>query len=268
MEPGPDDGIALAAAHRLVAAAERVTVLAGAGISTESGIADFRGPNGIWTRDPDAEKLSDISCYVADAGVRARAWAGRLRWFGRQLAPNAGHHALVELERQGRLHSLVTQNVDGLHHLAGNSPERVVEIHGTIREVVCLDCGRRGPAEPTLDRVRAGEQDPDCHACGGILKSATVSFGQHLDPADLARSFDAALSCDLLLTVGTSLTVYPIADMVARACSAGAPVVIVNAEPTPYDALAAAVVRGALGDVLPSLVQTYMAPDQERFGNT
>lgn len=260
--PEPDD--TLAAAHRLVASAERITVLAGAGVSTDSGIADFRGPDGVWTRDPEAEKLSDISYYVSDPEIRRRAWAGRVRWFGRQLQPNPGHLALAELEHQGRLVSLVTQNVDGLHVAAGNSPERVVEVHGTIREVVCLDCGERSPSGPTLDRVRAGEDDPGCLACGGILKSATVSFGQNLDPYDLSRAFASAGECDLLLAVGTSLRVYPIADMVDHARWAEAAVVIVNAEPTPLDDVADAVVRGSLSDVLPVLV----SPEGPGLGNT
>lgn len=242
------------AAHRLLAAAERITVLAGAGISTDSGIADFRGPNGVWTRDPEAEKLSNIGYYVSDPDIRRRAWAGRVRWFGRELEPNPGHHALVELERQGRLVALVTQNVDGLHLVAGNSRELVVEVHGTIREVVCLDCGERSPAGPTLDRVRAGEGDPDCLGCGGVLKSATVSFGQHLDPDDLERAMRAAVDCDVLLAVGSSLSVYPIADMVWQAKAAGGRVVIVNAEPTDADEVADAVVRGSLSDLLPTLV--------------
>lgn len=248
------DDATLVAAHRLVASAQRITVLAGAGISTDSGIADFRGPDGVWTRDPEAEKLSNISYYVADPEIRRRAWAGRVRWFGRRLEPNPGHRALVELEHQGRLHTLVTQNVDGLHGVAGNSAERVVEVHGTVRDVVCLDCGERTPAAPTLDRVRAGEDDPDCLTCGGMLKSATVSFGQHLDPNDLERAMDAAIECDLLLAVGSSLSVYPIADMVSQARLAGAAVVIVNAGPTAQDSSAHVVVRGPLSEVLPVVV--------------
>ena len=251
--PAPDPE-ALSRARALVADAERVVVLAGAGISTDSGIADFRGPNGLWTKDPDAEKTSDISYYVADPAIRAKAWQGRLRWFERRLEPNDGHRALVELERQGRLAALVIQNIDGLHHAAGHDPSLVVEVHGTVRDVVCLDCGDRGPMGPALDRVRAGEVDPDCRACGGMLKSATVSFGQSLDPDDLRRAFEAAAACDLLLAVGSSLGVYPVADLVPTAAGRGARVVIVNGQPTPMDPLADVVVRGSLSHVLPALV--------------
>jgi NAD-dependent deacetylase len=248
------DPAAVAAARRLVAGAAVVTVLTGAGISTDSGIPDFRGPNGLWTRDPKAQRTADIAHYRRDPEVRALAWRGRVAWMDRRPEPNAGHRALVALERAGKLHTLVTQNVDGLHQDAGSDPARVVEIHGTMREVVCLDCGDRGPAGPVLDRVRAGEADPSCTACGGMLKSATISFGQALVPEDLARAEAAAEACDLLLAVGSTLSVYPAAGMVPLARRAGAAVVIVNAEPTEMDALADVVVRGSISEVLPRIV--------------
>jgi NAD-dependent deacetylase len=228
-------------------------VLTGAGISTDSGIPDFRGPNGVWTRDPDAEKYSSIDHYLADPELRVRAWRFRMdnpAWTAR---PNAGHRALVDLERRGVLELLVTQNIDGLHQKAGSDPGRLVEIHGSIRRAKCTNCGWRGAMEPVMDRVRAGEDDPPCEICGGILKSGTVFFGEALDPVDLERAFDAASTCDLLLCVGTSLAVYPIAQMVPLALRAGAPVVIVNAEETPFDA-EAIVVRGSISEVLPRLV--------------
>jgi NAD-dependent deacetylase len=237
-----------------MAAARRVVVLTGAGISTDSGIPDFRGPEGVWTKDPEAERRSTLDAYLGDPEVRRRAWQDRLRsptWYAE---PNAGHRALVVLERQGRLDTLVTQNIDGLHQLAGNDPDKVVEIHGTMREVVCLSCGYRGPAGPALDRVRAGEDDPPCRRCGGILKSATISFGQSLVVEDLLRAEAAARRCDLLLAVGTSLGVYPAAGLVPLAAEHGATVVIANAEPPPYDRIAAAVVRQPLGTALPALV--------------
>ncbi len=234
--------------------ARRITVLTGAGISTESGIRDFRGPNGLWTKDPLAEKTSQIQYYLADPEVRKAAWRGRVETFGRTLEPNDGHRALVALERSGRLDTLLTQNVDGLHHAAGSDPARIVEVHGTVREFVCLDCGDRGPIEVALDRVRAGEEDPACRICGGILKSATISFGQGLITADLQRADQAARQCDLLLALGTTLAVHPIADVVPLAASHGARIVIVNQEPTEMDDLADAVIRGALGEVLPALV--------------
>jgi NAD-dependent deacetylase len=234
--------------------AQYVVVLTGAGISTDSGIPDFRGPKGLWTRNPQAEKMATLQHYVADPTVRKRAWQGRLESFGRQLQPNDGHRALVALERRGKLHTLITQNVDGLHQQAGTSPARVVEIHGTVREVVCLSCGEHAPMEKALARVRAGEEDPACQSCGGILKSATISFGQALVPEDLARAQEAAEGCDLLLAVGTTLSVYPIAGVVPLAKQAGARVVIVNAEGTEMDRLADRVIRGPISSILPRLV--------------
>jgi NAD-dependent deacetylase len=237
-----------------IGSAERIVVLTGAGISTESGIPDFRGPQGVWTRNPGAEKMATLSHYVADPEVRRRAWQSRLESPAFQAKPNAGHHALVALERAGRLHALITQNVDGLHQAAGSSPDRVVEIHGTLHEVVCLDCGERAPMQRALARVRAGEADPACRSCGGILKSATISFGQSLVARDLQRAEAAARSCDLLLAVGSTLSVFPIAGVVPVAKRAGARIVIVNAEPTEMDALADAVLRGPIGEILPVLV--------------
>ncbi len=241
-------------AHRLVATARRVVVLTGAGISTDSGIPDFRGPKGVWTKDPEAERLATLDVYLLDGDVRRRAWRNRVESPTWSAEPNAGHRALVTLERKGKLHTLVTQNIDGLHHLAGNDPAKLIEIHGTMRDVVCMACGDRGPAEPTLDRVRAGEDDPACLECGGILKSATISFGQSLVAEDLLRAEAAAAECDLLLAVGSSLTVYPAAGLVPTADHHGAPVVIVNGEPTPYDELAAAVVREPISQSLPAIV--------------
>lgn len=235
-------------------AAERVVVLTGAGISTDSGIPDFRGPQGVWTKNPGAEKMATLQHYMADRAVRVRAWRSRIETFARPVDPNAGHRALVELERRGQLHTLVTQNVDGLHQLAGTSPERVVEIHGTVREVVCMDCGERAPMARALARVEAGEEDPPCRSCGGILKSATISFGQSLVPEDLERAQRAAADCDLLLAIGSTLAVYPAAGVVPIAKRAGARVVIVNAEPTEMDELADAVLRGSISEILPRLV--------------
>ncbi len=234
--------------------AKRIVVLTGAGISTDSGIPDFRGPQGQWTKDPQAEKMATIQHYVADPEVRKRSWRDRLASPAWHATPNTGHLALVALERRGNLDTLITQNVDGLHQMAGSSPDRVIEIHGTMREVTCLACGMRAPMERALARVRAGEDDPPCRTCGGILKSATISFGQGLVQDDLLRAQRAAERCDLLLTVGTKLSVYPIAGVVPIAREAGARVVIVNAEPTDMDRLADAVLRGHIKDVLPRLV--------------
>jgi NAD-dependent deacetylase len=232
----------------------RVVALTGAGISTESGIPDFRGPQGVWTKNPKAEKLSDIRYYMADPEVRKLAWQQRVVHPAWQAKPNSGHLALVSLEKNGRLHTLVTQNIDGLHQAAGNSPDKVVEVHGTMRQVVCMSCNWRGPMQETLERVRAGEEDPSCRSCGGILKSATISFGQALVPEVIDRAMRAAEEADLLLAIGTSLNVYPVANAVPLAKSAGARVIILNAEPTPMDGMADAVLRGTIGKILPRLV--------------
>jgi len=231
--------------------AARVVVLTGAGISTESGIPDFRGPQGVWTLNPKAEQLSNIHSYMSDPEVRQLSWQARLDHPAWRAEPNAGHRALVALERRGKLHALITQNIDGLHQRAGNSAERVIEVHGTVHEVVCMNCGWRGPMRPVLERVRAGEADPPCTSCGGILKSATISFGQALVPAVIERALRAASVADLLLAVGSTLQVYPIASAVPMAKAAGARVVIVNAQATAFDRLADAVLPAAIGSVLP-----------------
>jgi len=237
-----------------LADARRVCVLTGAGISTDSGIPDYRGPNGVWTRDPDAEKLVTLSYYLADPDIRRRAWLMRRDMGHLDVRPNAGHHALADLERQGRLLALITQNVDGLHQAAGSSPDRVLEVHGTVHEVECLTCHDRTTMRSALDRVDAGEHDPACLVCGGILKSATVSFGQELDERVLAAAAEAAADCDGFLAVGTSLQVWPVAGLTEIAAAHGARVVIVNAEPTPFDDVADLVVREPIGTALPRLV--------------
>ena len=236
-----------------VCASTRIVALTGAGISTESGIPDFRGPQGVWTKNPKAERLSNIQHYMSDPEVRRLAWQSRLDHPAWHAAPNAGHRALVELERRGTLHALITQNIDGLHQQAGHAPDTVIEVHGTMRDVMCMECGWRGPMGPVLDRVRAGEADPACERCGGILKSATISFGQSLDPAVIDRAMRAAERADLLLAIGTSLQVYPVAGAVPLAKAAGARLVIVNAEPTPFDDIADAVLREPIGEILPLL---------------
>jgi NAD-dependent deacetylase len=234
--------------------AERIVVLTGAGISTESGIPDFRGPNGVWTKNPAAEKTATLQHYLGDPDVRRQAWLNRLDSPIWRADPNPGHEAIARLEGAASLDLLVTQNIDGLHHAAGSSPELVVEIHGNVREAKCTSCGWRGPMEETLDRVRAGEADPHCLECGGILKSATISFGENLVVADLERAQAAAAACDLFLAVGTSLGVYPAARLPEIAVRAGARLVVMNAEETPFDDVAEVVVRDPLGTVLPDLI--------------
>jgi NAD-dependent protein deacetylase/lipoamidase len=237
-----------------VSDAARISVLTGAGISTDSGIPDFRGPNGVWTKNPAAQRMVTIADYLADPAVRTAAWQERLRHPAWSAEPGPGHRALVTLERDGRLRAIATQNIDGLHQAAGNDPALVLELHGTLREAVCLSCGRRTPMREALARVEAGEPDPPCLACGGIQRSATVAFGQSLDPAVLAAAVAAAREADLFLAVGTSLTVQPAANLCAVALDAGARLVIVNAQPTPYDPFADAVLSAPIAEVLPAIV--------------
>jgi NAD-dependent deacetylase len=244
---------ALTRVREWVNAASRVVVLTGAGVSTESGIPDFRGPQGVWTKNPKAEQLSNIHYYMNDPEVRKLAWQSRVEHPAWTATPNAGHLALVELERRGRLHALVTQNIDGLHQRAGSSPERVIEVHGTVHEVVCMRCSWRGPMQDALTRVQAGEDDPPCLECGGILKSATISFGQPLVPEVIERAMQAASESDVFIAAGTTLQVYPVAGLVPVARRAGARVVIVNAEPTALDSLADTIISASTGDVLPRI---------------
>ena len=234
--------------------ADRVVVLTGAGISTDSGIPDFRGPQGVWTRNPKAEKLSNIHYYMADPEVRKASWQARMDHVAWTAKPNPGHLALAALEQRGKLHALITQNIDELHQMAGNSTRKVIEVHGTMRKVVCMSCGMLAPMQKALDRVRAGEADPPCRDCGGILKSATISFGQALVPEVIDHAMQVAGDCDLFLSVGTSLQVYPIAGVVPLARNAGAKIVILNAEPTPYDDIADAVFREPISTILPVLL--------------
>jgi NAD-dependent deacetylase len=262
-DAGPEVDVDDPATLELVAgwleATPRVAVLTGAGISTESGIPDFRGPQGLWTKDPAAEKLATLQHWLSDREVRVRGWRQRMQTAMWSREPNAGHRALVDLERAGHLDVLVTQNVDGLHHAAGSDPSRIVEIHGTVREFACLSCGDRGPIEAVMARVEAGDDDPPCLVCGGILKSATISFGQQLVPHDIERAERAAAACDVLVCAGTSLAVYPVAYMADIALERGARLVICNAEPTSYDRQAAAILRGRLGTVLPALAAKVAA---------
>ncbi len=234
-------------------AARRVVALTGAGISTDSGIQDFRGPQGLWTKDPMAEKMSNIHYYLADAEVRRASWKNRLSSPAWSAKPNPGHLALVELEKREKLHALVTQNIDELHQIAGNSPARVIEVHGTMRKFMCWGCGMRGPMQAVLDRVRAGEDDPRCLDCGGILKSDTISFGQPLVPEVIDRAMQAAAEAELFLAVGTTLQVHPVAGTLDVARADGAKIVIVNAQPTPYDDVADAVLREPISEILPKL---------------
>jgi len=253
------DAQALGRARGLLERARRVVVLSGAGISTESGIPDFRGPNGLFARDPDAEKMATLRHYLADGALRRKAWRTRIDSGLFDREPNAAHRALVELERTGRLSLLVTQNVDGLHQKAGSSPERLVEIHGNFLETVCTRCGARAPMESTLERVRRGDPDPACVACGGVLKASAIYFGEMLVERDLARAEAAARACDLMVAVGSTLGVYPAAGLVELASRQEVPIVIANAGPTELDDLADILLRGPLGLTLPALVRDLRA---------
>ncbi|GGV09480.1 NAD-dependent protein deacetylase 2 [Kitasatospora herbaricolor] len=236
-----------------------IAVLTGAGISTDSGIPDYRGPNGVWQRDPDAQQLVTIGPYLADPDVRRRAWLMRRDAGALAAEPNAGHLALAELERAGLPVRILTQNVDGLHRRSGLPARKVLELHGTAREVQCVRCRTRGPMGEVLDRVAAGEPDPPCAACGGVLKPATVMFGEALDPVVLAQAEAIAKACDLFLAIGSTLQVYPAAGLAQVALDGGARLVVMNAEPTPYDPVADEVIREPIGTALPALVRRLLA---------
>lgn len=238
----------------VVAEAERIVVFTGAGISTDSGIPDFRGPNGVWTKNPKAEKASNITNYLNEPDVREAAWQNRLTTPAWTAQSNSGHQAIVELERQGRLHALVTQNIDGLHQKAGNDPDKVIEVHGTVWFTRCWECDDRRPMDQALERVRGGDPDPSCLECRGILKSDTISFGQALIPEVIDRALRVSDECDLLLAVGSTLSVFPAANCVPRAKAGGASVVIVNGDETAMDRYADHLLVGQIGEILPRLV--------------
>ncbi|WP_328404882.1 SIR2 family NAD-dependent protein deacylase [Nocardia sp. NBC_00403] len=237
----------------------RIGVLTGAGISTDSGIPDFRGPRGVWTKDPIAELLSTFDAYLADPQLRQRSWLARRDNPAWQAEPNAAHTALADLERAGRTVTIITQNIDRLHQRAGSSPHRVIEIHGNMFEVVCVECDFETSMAATLERVAAGEADPPCPECGGVLKAATIMFGQQLDSRTITKAALTAEASDIFLAVGSSLQVEPAASMCALAVDNGADLVIVNAEPTPYDGLATEIIRDPIGTVLPRLVAEILA---------
>ena len=250
----PADPADLTRAADWVGAAERIVVLTGAGISTDSGIPDFRGPQGVWTKNPGAERMSTIQHYLAEPEVRRRAWRTRIDSPAWAALPNAGHRAILELQHRGQLHGIVTQNVDGLHQMAGNDDALVIEVHGTMWFTRCWACQDRRAMAEALDRVCAGEDDPACLLCGGIIKSDTISFGQNLVTEVIDRAVAISESCDLLLAVGSTLSVYPVAGCVPVAKRAGARIVIVNGGPTEMDGLADAVVYGSISTLLPAIV--------------
>ncbi|MGW5655782.1 SIR2 family NAD-dependent protein deacylase [Streptomyces humi] len=236
-----------------------VAVLSGAGVSTDSGIPDYRGPNGLWRKDPGAEKLVTYEYYMGDPEIRRRSWEMRLRTGALRAEPNAAHLAVAELERSGTPVRVITQNVDGLHQLAGMPARKVLELHGSARAVVCTECRARGPMADALARVEAGETDPPCLECGGVLKPATVMFGERLDPVVLGDALAVSKACTVFVAAGSSLQVQPAAGLVGVAADHGARLVIVNAEPTPYDDRADEIVREPIGAALPKLLAELRA---------
>ncbi|CAN5256256.1 NAD-dependent protein deacetylase [soil metagenome] len=243
----------------LVRPCGNVVVFTGAGISTESGIPDYRGPNGAWltNRIPTIDDVRD------DQQSRERHWQERRQRFPemRRKQPNAGHRAIAALERDGRVSAIVTQNIDGLHQKAGSDPDRVLELHGSSHRIRCQSCGREYSAEDIHERLEQGETDPRCPHCGGILRASTVLFGESLPEATLRRAVEASAEADLMLIVGSSLVVKPASQLPVVARKRGARLVIVNREPTPLDELAHAVVRGEAGPVLDELVRQVLGGD-------
>jgi NAD-dependent deacetylase len=236
-------------AAALLGGAERLVVLTGAGISTESGIPDFRSPGGIWSRYDPREHT--FQRFVASAAARRKYWemGKELYPLLRDAQPNTAHRALAALERRGGLRRIVTQNVDGLHHKAGSSRAAVIEIHGTALEVACLDCGDRQDRAPVQARFAAGDTDPRC-TCGGMLKPATISFGQAMPERETAFAMDEAASADAFLVVGSSLVVYPAASVPEVAVRNGVPLVIVNREETHLDPHAEVVIHASAAETL------------------
>ncbi len=234
---------------------DRITFLTGAGISTGAGIPDFRGPEGIWTRDPEAELTSTLSHYLGSASVRQKAWQYRSQSRFWEAAPTKAHTAIADFEQHtGMVRGIITQNVDGLHQMAGSSPELVHEVHGNVRTWRCEDCQATGPMQEMIDRVRSGEIEPRCPGCGGIIRATTILFGEMLDGDVLDAAIDAAEDCEVIIAVGTSLNVTPVASLFPLAIENGAVGYIVNAEPTPFDAWADDVLDGDIEEVLPPLL--------------
>lgn len=246
----------LAAAVSTLLPARRILVFTGAGISTESGIPDFRGPNGLWTRvDPDD---FNIHRYLTNREVRVNGWGMHQRgelWGARStVMPNSGHRAITDLWLAGLVSGCITQNVDGLHQMAGLPDEAVAEVHGNVRKAHCLDCGSTWPTERVLEWVDAGEEDPHCPECGGLVKTTTVMFGELLPDDQVARALGFAEDADAVLAVGTTLSVYPAANFAIDAVRNGAPLVIVNRGPTEHDGSAAVKLDATAGETLSALV--------------
>jgi NAD-dependent deacetylase len=241
-----------AALIELAGPARRIVAFTGAGISTESGIPDYRGPNGVWATG----QIPTIADFRENPETRRAYWEQRRTRYAELAArtPNDGHLALVALEWAGRLTAVVTQNIDGLHQKAGNAPERVIELHGSAHRVKCLSCGRTWPAGVVQARLRAEEPEPRCEVCGGPLRGATILFGEALPAEALARAADVSAACDLMVVVGSSLVVQPAAQLPLLAKRRGARLAIVNRTPTPLDGEADLALAGEAGPVLREVV--------------
>ncbi len=247
-------------AIELLQHARQITVLTGAGISTESGIPDFRSPGSPWLEQPPVSYKD----FISSAEARRAYWQSRRSLSGsvREAKPNAAHRALATLEQIGKLRGLITQNFDGLHQDAGNSPERIVELHGTSREAACTLCCARSSMAELQARIDAGEAEPTCTLCGGYLKSATILFGQRVPEQALARAKEMATTCDLFLVVGSSLKVTPAASMPRLAVAHDIPLIIINLQPTPLDDYADVVMHDYAGAVLPALIEGIGTADR------
>lgn len=253
----------IAAANDLVSSAKSIVILTGAGISTDSGIPDFRGPDGLWTKNPGAEEASHIDVYQSSSAARAANWRMMLMFQGEaEPQPNAGHRAIAALSKTGRLSMVVTQNIDGLHQASGIPDHQIVEVHGGTTQTCCLTCGDKVPMRHVLARVQAGDEDPRCEAsrgmggrdCNGLLKPDVVLFGEQLPFGAIARAGAAVFECDLLIAVGSTLSVHPVAGLVPKAKAAFAKLIIVNRGPTAYDHLADVRLDGSISDLLPPVL--------------
>ena len=242
----------LAQARHWIAASDNIVGFTGAGISTESGIPDFRSPNGVWARN----RMIEFDEFISSRAGRIEYWRQKVEsWPAmRDARPNAGHLAFVELERRSKLRALITQNIDGLHQRAGQSPDLVIELHGTTAEAACLSCGDRISMDAAMLRIERGDPAPECEKCGGLLKPATISFGQAMPEGELRRAVRLSRSCEVFLSVGSSLVVQPAALLPLAAKRAGARLIILNRTPTPLDELADLVLRDEIGRILPVLV--------------
>ena len=247
-------------AAEVLGAAGQILVFSGAGLSTESGIPDFRGPEGLWTK-VDPEDFT-IDRYVTSRDLRVQGWRMHLEgelWGARSsVEPNEGHRAIVRLNDQGRLAGVVTQNVDGLHYKAGLTDDMVAELHGNVRNSHCMSCGANWPTETVLQWVEAGDEDPTCPECGGMVKTDTIMFGEMLPEQEVRQASIFLAISDAVLVVGSTVSVWPAADIVMRAAAQGKPIVVINRGDTEADHLAAAKLEAGIGEVLPGLVNRIL----------